>query len=189
MRSLVILLCPLLFAACRSGPAPSGSLPPGAKPFGGRAWSIPGVIEAECFNEGKDGEAFHDLDPENQGAPYRVTTVDVEERKDASGGYGVGWTRAGEWLTYTVNVKQPGEYRVEVPAASAGIGGVFHIEMDGKDVTGPITVPDTGSWQTLQLVVVKRVKLTRGVQTMKVVMDTDGETKSIGDMDLFRFTR
>jgi len=35
-----------------------------------------------------------------------------------------------------------------VRVASAGQGGTFHIEVDGVDKTGPLTVPDTRGWQS-----------------------------------------
>jgi hypothetical protein len=157
-------------------------------PHGGKAHAIPGTIEAEAFDEGPDGVAYHDVDPQNQGAPYRTTSVDVEERKDASGGYGVGWTRAGEWLEYTVAVTAPGRYRLEVPVASAGKGGTFHLEFNGADRTGPIAIPDTGSWQKLVVIARDDIRLDAGPQVMRVVMATEGETKSVADMDFFRFT-
>ena len=74
-----------------------------------------------------------------------------------------------------------------MPVASNKRGGLFHIEFDGKDVTGPVRVPDTGSWQKLELLVKEGVKLEQGTFEMKVVMDKDGESGSIGDFDLFRF--
>ena len=81
-------------------------------PWKGTPHAIPGLIEAEHYDEGPAGVAYHDVDEENQGAPYRKDTqVDIEERSDASNGYGVGWTREKEWLMYTVDVKADGNVR------------------------------------------------------------------------------
>lgn len=160
------------------------------KPFKGKIHSIPGLIEAEHWDEGKAGVAYQDIDEQNQGENYREQTqVDIEKRPDASNGHGVGWTKKGEWLVYTVDVREGGTYRVEVPVASKKKGGAFHIEMDGKDVTGPISVPDTGSWQTLKLIIHKNIHLEQGVHLMKVVMAREGESKSIGDIDYFKFVK
>ena len=41
------------------------------RPFGGKAHTIPGKIETEHYDEGKPGEAYHDLDEKNHGADYR----------------------------------------------------------------------------------------------------------------------
>jgi len=161
----------------------------GTAPYGGKAHAIPGTIEAEDFDIGKEGTSHRDADPQNQGAPYRTTSVDVEKRSDASGGYGVGWTKAGEWLVYTVNVAEAGTYKVEIPVASAKKGGVFHLEFNGEDKTGPIDVPNTGSWQKLETISKNGIQLDKGQQMMRVVMDSEGETQSVADIDLFRFTR
>jgi len=160
------------------------------RPFGGKPHSIPGTIEAEHYDEGAAEVAYHDLDAKNHGAPLRGEThVDIEARPDASGGHGIGWTKAGEWLVYTVDVKEAGTYTIEIPVASEKEGGTFHLEFNGMDRTGPIQVPDTGSWQKLQLITKRGVKLERGVQVMKMVMDREGASTSIGDIDSLRFKR
>ena len=133
------------------------------KPFQGVVQSIPGVVETEHYDEGPAGVAYSDVDEQNRGAPYRENTqVDIEKRSDASNGHGIGWVRATEWLVYTVNVKNAGSYSLEIPVASRRSGGTFHIEFDGKDVTGPITIPDTGGWDKLRTLTLTGVKLKRG---------------------------
>ncbi len=179
-------LLPILFFFATVCPLAAGE----SKPFKGKIHSIPGLIEAEHWDEGKAGVAYHDVDEKNHGANYREPTqVDIEKRSDASNGHGIGWTKKGEWLVYTVDVKESGTYRLEVPVASKKKGGTFHIEMDGKDVTGPISVPDTGGWQTLKLITHKNIKLEKGIHKMKVVMTSEGESKSIGDIDYFKFVK
>lgn len=164
---------------------------PATQPFGEAIYEIPGTIEAENFDQGPPEVAYHDVEVENQGADdYRgATEVDIEKRDDASGGFGVGWTRAGEWLVYTVAVKETGVYNLEVPVASEKVGGTFHLEFAGQDVTGPIQVPDTGGWGTLQTITADAVELKAGQQTLRVVMDTEGPSGSIGDIDCLRFTK
>lgn len=161
-----------------------------AEPFRGSPHRIPGVVEAEDFDAGDAEVAYHDLTEANHGADYRgQTQVDIERRSDASNHHGIGWTRAGEWINYTVQTDEPGIYTLEIPVASAKAGGRFHVEFDGKDATGPIAVPDTGAWTTLQTVRVEGVQVPAGVSVMKVVMDSDGPSGSVGDIDCFRFIR
>lgn len=158
------------------------------QPFRGKPHPIPGVIEAEEYDKGEPGHAYHDTDQVNHGADFRgVTQVDIEKRPDASQGYGIGWTRKGEWLIYTVHVQKPGDYTIEIPVASNKKGGIFHLEFDGKDVTGPIQVPDTGGWDKLKTITVKGVTLPKGTFSMKVMMDSVGPSGSIADIDYFRF--
>ena len=162
----------------------------GGEPFRGGPLRIPGVIEAEDFDAGDPGAAYHDLTEKNQGADYRgPTQVDIERRPDASNGHGIGWARAGEWLTYTVEAAEPGPYTLEIPVASAKVGGRFHIEFDGKDATGPIQVPDTGAWTKLQTIRIHGVRVPAGRTVMKLVMDADGASGYVGDIDCMTFRR
>ena len=165
---------------------------PATRPYIGKIHVIPGIIELEDFDEGGEGVAFHDLDPENQEKkqpPYRSTGVDLEWREAASGKFNLGWTRPGEWLIYTVDVKSAGTYRIDMHVACKGPGGTCHLEFNGVDRTGPITVPDTGGWEHLKPFSHEGVKLVAGRQVMKVVMATGGKSGSIGDIDYFKFVK
>lgn len=157
-------------------------------PWKGIPQAIPGRIEAEHYDDGPSGVAYADKEQKNLGEPYRRNTeVDIEKRSDASNGHGIGWTRKDEWLHYTVNVAKHGEYTVTMPVASNKRGGLFHIERDGEDISGPISIPDTGGWDKLKTIQHTGLKLTRGVQTLRVVMDKQGPSGSIGDIDYFEF--
>lgn len=178
-------LLPLLLAGCAT------SAPAGSSPWKGRPAAIPGVVEAEHYDDGPEGAAYHDLDDKNEGAKeFRgATGVDIEPRPDASGKHGIGWTRTGEWLVYTVDIKESGTYSIDIPVASNKQGGVFHLEFDGVDRTGEIRVPDTGGWKILRTITHPNVKLEAGVRRMRAVMDAHGPSGSIGDIDLFHFRK
>lgn len=174
------LLALAVLAGCSTSPATT--------PWKGKVHVIPGVIEAEHYDEGPAGVAYHDTTPKNEGVPYRgETQVDIEGRPDASNLHGIGWTREGEWLVYTVDVLQAGTYAIEIPVASNKKGGTFRLEFDGVDRTGSIPIPDSGGWQKLVLIKKEGVKLQKGRQTMKLVCEKVGESRSIGDIDLLRF--
>ena len=113
-----------------------------SKPFKGKAQQIPGKIEAEHYDEGEPGKAYHDNDVKNSGANYRgPTQVDIEKRPDASNGHGIGWTRKGEWLNYTVEVKESGIYSIEIPVASNKQGGISIWRSPAKTSPGPSVSP------------------------------------------------
>jgi hypothetical protein len=185
MRHSLAAFLALGLAAC----AAAETWPGPGRPFRGVVHVIPGTIEAEDFDEGGEGIGYHDLDAKNEGAPYRDTGVDIEPRQDASNKYNLGWTRPGEWLAYTVDVKESGTYRVEMRVASNKEGGTFHLEFDGVDVTGPIRIPDTGGWQFMKPLTHPGVKLRAGRSVMRCVMGEAGVSKSIGDIDFFRFVK
>jgi Carbohydrate binding module (family 6) len=161
----------------------SGSSPYGRSPIG-----LPGIIEAENFDDGGSGTAYWDTTGGNSGGAYRNTDVDVEPTSDAGGGYDVGWMFAGEWLKYTVNVGASGRYSIAVRVASDGGGGTFHIEADGVDITGSIGIPNTGGWQTWTTVTRMGVALNAGSQVWRVVMDSNGATGAVGNINFIRVT-
>lgn len=161
-------------------------------PFRGKPHAIPGTIELEDFDEGGEGVAYHDEEAENQEkahAPYREGGVDLEWREAASQKYNLGWTRPGEWLIYTVEVKEAGTYRIDSMVACEGEGGTFRLEIDGKDVSGAVRVPDTGGWQHMKPLRHEGVRLPAGIHRIKLVLDTPGKSGSIGDIDFLKFTR
>lgn len=142
-------------------------------PYGNAPIPIPGRVEAEDFDHGGEAVAYHDMDYANQGGAFRTSEgVDIEVCSE--GGYDVGWIEAGEWIDYTVNVTSSGTYTIGVRVSSINTGKSFHIEMNGTNVSGPISVPNTGDWQAWQTVTVSGILLTAGTQVMRIYMDTDG---------------
>ncbi|RPI00456.1 MAG: carbohydrate-binding protein [Calditrichaeota bacterium] len=140
-------------------------------PYGGAAWAVPGKMEAENYDTGGEGVAYHDSDSANSGGAYRSDGVDIESTTDTGGGYNVGWIITGEWLEYTVNVATAGTYNVEVRVAAPSTGGTLHIEFGSVNKTGTMTVPQTGGWQTWTTVTKTGVSLAAGQQVMRVAMD------------------
>jgi hypothetical protein len=98
----------------------------------------------------------------------------------------VGWAFAGEWLKYSVNVTTAGMYDIDFRVASGGSGGTFHLEVNGVDKTGPLTVPSTGGWDTWVNVRKSAVALSAGPQLWRLVMDTNGSTTAVGNFNYIR---
>ena len=143
-------------------------------PYGGTPWPIPGTIQAENYDNGGQGVAYNDSDPTNDGGQYRTTEgVDVETCSDTGGGYDVGYTAAGEWEKYTVNVNTAGVYTMQARVASTTAGNSLHVEIDGVTI-GTIAVPNTGNFQTFQTVSVTTPALTTGQHIMRIYMETGG---------------
>ncbi len=140
-------------------------------PFKG-AIELPGTIQAENFDSGADGIAYHDSDSQNQGgASYRSDApgVDIES---ISGGYAISYTRAGEWLEYTVNVTEAGLYEYDAYVSSQNGGGSFALALSDQngltDLTGTLTVPKTGAWSTYKAMHGRLSKeLTEGQQILR----------------------
>jgi hypothetical protein len=159
----------------------------GSSPYGGTPWSIPGLIEAENFDEGGEGVAYHDTTAGNAGGKYRSTDVDIEATADTGGGYSIGYVVAGEWLKYSTAATSSGTYAIELRVASNGAGGTCHVEVDGVNVTGAITVPNTSGWQTWQSVTVTGIALTAGPHAVRLAFDTNGSTGFVGNVNYLRW--
>ena len=162
--------------------------PPKSTPFGGTPAAIPGVIEAENFDDGGEGIAYHDLTAGNSGGKYRATDVDIEATSDVGGGYSLGYVVGGEWLKYSVSVATTSSYTIEARVASPGAGGIFHVEVDGVDATGPLAVPNTGGWQTWASVAFAGIPLTAGPHVLRLVADTNGAGGWFGNVNFLRWT-
>ena len=161
---------------------------PGSASFGGTAALIPGIVEAERFNEGGEGVAYHDSTPGNSGLQYRQTDVDIEKTSDVGGGYSIGWVTGGEWLAYSVWTSAAAEYTLDARVASAGSGGIFHVEIDGIDATGPMVVPNTGGWQAWQTISCPGIPLAAGAHVLRVVVDAKGPTGYLGNLNYLKWT-
>ena len=168
--------------------ATGGTQPPANAAFGGTPAPVPGLIQAETFDVGGEGVAYHDTTAGNKGGAYRAGDVDLGPTADVGGGYYVGWTPAGEWLNYTVNVATTGSYTLETRVANLGAGATFHIEVDGIAKTGPIAVPDTGAWDAWQTISTPGVSLPAGQHVLRVVLDTIGSGGAVGGFNWFRFS-
>ena len=116
---------------------------------------------------------------------HTYNNVDIQATTDSGGGYNLGWVKATEWVKYSVTVAATGTYAVDVRVASNGAGGTFHLEVDGANATGPITVPTTGGWQVWRTITKTGVALSAGPHVVRVVMDANGATGSIANFNWF----
>jgi len=180
--------------ASASGPtwsfttAGSGGGGGGNTPFGGTATAVPGTIQFENFDEGGQSVAYFDVTAGNSFGQYRATDVDIEATTDAGGGFSLGKTRAGEWLKYTVNAATTATYRLDLRVANMGTGARIHVEVDGVDRTGPISIPDTGGWQAWQTITTTGVPLAAGIRVLRVVLDAVSSAGGAGNLNWFRLS-
>lgn len=146
-------------------------------PFGGKAWAIPGKIEAENFDVpgvGSGNDSYSDTDASNNGdSDYRKGTgVDI---KNAASGRAIGWFAQDEWLEYTVNVAETGTYTMYAAVASDK-GATFKLSMDGKDITEGVSVPPASKKEAVEgeedygdyYKVSANVNLTKGTHILRI---------------------
>ncbi|BDI31994.1 hypothetical protein CCAX7_40450 [Capsulimonas corticalis] len=156
-------------------------------PYGGTAFGLPGIIQAENYDNGGEGFAYHDTTPGNidTGDGTRITEG-VDNWLWQNHTWMVGWTQPGEWLNYTVYVQATDSYKFHVLASSAGnvVGGTFHIEVDGVNATGTLHVPQTTGETFPVDVPSPSVFMTIGQHILRLVIDSTGpNTNSAGNFD------
>ena len=85
-------------------------------------------------------------------------------------GYAIGFTQAGEWMEYTVNVTAAGEYAFLANVASGLEGSSFRLFMDGKAISDTVAVPQGEDWNTYSFVDGKTTTLEAGEHVLRVAI-------------------
>jgi len=159
----------------------SGSGSSGDQPFGGTPAALPGTLQAANYDTGGQAVAYNVTSVNGTANSYRSDGVDLEDTADtadtsaAGGAYDMGWTTAGQWFNYTVEVATAGSYTVSFRVASPyGITDALHIDnSSGTNLTGSVAVPDTGGYETWATVTAS-ITLPAGQQTLTVDQDSNG---------------
>ncbi len=152
------------------------------------AHTIPGIIEAGHFDTylGGVGQniSYFDSSIINEGGARSDEYVDTAT--DANEGMTVGWTNAGEWLEYTINVQTAGTYSVAIRYASGNSngGGPMHFELDGQTISGSISFSTTSGWGTWTTKTVTGIALTGGEHILRVAIE--GGEFNLGKMTFTR---
>ena len=154
--------------------------PPKQDPFGGfdddgvaiagKAVAIPGTIEAENYDIGGSRVSFYDKSSANEGGAYRKDAVDIValDSADLSKGYALGYTQAGEWLEYTVNVAKTAKYSVAVQMATASEKAGVQLFIDDKAVSDTIFANQGDDWSTYAAVQSKLGEIAAGEHILKM---------------------
>lgn len=146
-------------------------------PFGGTARTLPGTVKAVDFDEGGEMLSYHDNSAGCEGScGYRRADVDRWDKL-------VYRTTPGEWMAYTVDVATTGVYTMSFKVGSSTGGGTFHVEVGGVNVTGPLTMPNTGGWSTIGTLTKTGVSLKAGRHVMRLVIDSDAGLGEAGTFD------
>lgn len=159
------------------------------EPFtAGKPATLPGTLQTEYYDKGGEGAAYHDNDAQNQGdANYRASEgVDIV---NGNGGRALGYTSTGEWVEYTIDVQEAGNYSFKATVSSGVNNSGFSINLNknGKITKlADIRVPQTGSnsWDTYRVVEgTLSQPLEAGEQILRIVI-----TGSNCNIDKIQFT-
>ena len=148
----------------------------GEGPYPGpAAAAVPGTVMAENYDTGGQGISYNVTSTNGTANTYRSDGVDLEAATAPATGNDLGWSAAGQWFRYTVNVSTAGTYTVSFLVASPNaVGDAFHISnSSGTNLSGSVAVPATGGYQTWATVKAN-VTLPAGQQTLTLSEDAGG---------------
>jgi hypothetical protein len=147
----------------------------------GTPWSVTGTtglnLQATLFDNGGQGVAFNDTTPRLDTTGFRPdVTVDFSRTLGS-----VGFVAAGEWLEYTINVAQAGDYALNLLIGTPNVGrSIVATFAKGGTVyeTADIAVQRTGSFKTFQETADEIVTLQSGEQVLRVFFETSDQDLS-----------
>ena len=153
-------------------PTPVVTPTPEPTPIGGNEpypapHNVPGRVEAEDYDVTAGYPAYYDTTPQNEGGAYRNDAVDIEV---GGSNYNVGWIRAGEFLTYSVDSTTAATFDVKFRIANPGAAKTVTVSVNGAPRS--LTIPATGSFGNWQTVTLTGVSLNAGRNIVKVDMGT-----------------
>ena len=129
------------------------------------------ILKSVDFDKGGPNVSFYDTSPNTtggeiyrrSGGDYNSKGIDIE--RDS---VHIGYIAAGEWVVYTIEVQDEGNYLVSVEISSAH-EGICHLEVNGINVTGTISLPLTGGWTFWKWIdIPKPIRLTKGTHQLRV---------------------
>lgn len=131
--------------------------------------AIPGTVQAEQYDLGGEGVAYHDTTSGNAAS----TTYRAGAQVDASTS-SVGWTANGEWLEYTVRIATTGTYEVAAFVAVNKNRASMTLAVDGTALITAAPLPNNRSWTSFQEVELGTVPLTAGTRILRLSIPRAG---------------
>lgn len=111
------------------------------------AYSLPGKIEAEAF--------------------CKMSGIQTEATSDVGGGENVGWVDAGDWLDFTINPSNSGNYTITFRVTADGTDSKSIELQSGGSTISTVNYTATGGWQNWTSVSTSAY-LNAGEQTLRV---------------------
>lgn len=126
--------------------------------------TIPGVVQAEDYDQGGQGVGYYDntIGNDNPGISYRHSDVDFSTIFN-DGNYHLTNTEAGEWLKYTLDVQEETSYTVTLRYKTVA-SPIINITIDGQEFSGDIALPLSYPWAEMTFEV---PVLTTGIHEIK----------------------
>jgi Carbohydrate binding module (family 6) len=188
-----------------SPPPDAGAELPPLVGYKGTAWNnmpqaVPGMIRASFYDVGGEGVAYHDLDTGNNGANQARLTdpnlpeasfraaegVDMRTTRNGMDHYDngtnlqagqlyIGWTQSGEWVNYTIDVKESAQYAIAALVATLTEGTRVTFALEDGTNTGPRAMPWTHSYMAWHFADnIGSLDITAGLHVLTMRFETPG---------------
>lgn len=162
--------------------------------------TIPGTTQAWHFDIGGEGAAYHDFNvgyerglPEERNPRRAIAGKEDVEIDAVQGDFAVSGIRDGEWLSYTFESVDSGQYEVSFLAASRiGKSANIKLLLDGKDL-GDVVITGTGAnfsdyeWYTASGIIIPENMSNASLQM--IFTPRDGTTSWLFFFKEFKFTK
>lgn len=153
------------------------------KPFKDHVIEKETTIQSVDFDLGRQRLAYYDKDTAsyhytpgvntrgNRGGAYRNDGVDIQREGSEVHIFSI---EDGEWLQYTVNVPQAGEYTVSFEVATVNDSARISLSSAKKKLINAQALEHTGGLQQWKISAPQSVRLEKGVQQLSVYADKGG---------------
>lgn len=151
-------------ATAQPSAAPTNTPVPTSTPTPAPAQNII-FIQAEDFDEGGMNATYFDKSKGNIGKAYRQTDVDIKKSNQEA--VIVGWFEKDEWLHYTVNAPQGGNYVLTLKIGAVDPQRRLWL-WRGKDLLTNVSVPRLVNWGSPLQEKRTTVRLNAGKQVVRL---------------------
>ena len=164
-----------------------------AIPFKNNIIKSGSILKAVDYDLGRNGVAYFDKDTANyristgkastgnRGQVYRNDGVDIYQDSSHYEQYYVGSIEENEWLNFTIDVAEKGDYTVRIVVGTNMNSGQLTLSTGDRNLARMVNIPVTGGEKTWKTVELKNIKLNKGKQQLKIYFNKGGfNLKEIG---------
>jgi hypothetical protein len=125
------------------------------------------VIEAEDYNQGGEGVAYHDSDAANHGNTDLRPDEGVDLWDIGDGVVKIGSVQAGEWVTFDYDFPAAGSYKITLHTATPHDAAGIILYLDGVEIQRWQALPNTGAYSSFTTVDAETT-VDAGAHTIKI---------------------
>ncbi|WP_163930116.1 polysaccharide lyase family 8 super-sandwich domain-containing protein [Paraferrimonas sp. SM1919] len=152
--------------------------------------SVPGIIQAEHFRVGANGNAYYDSTLTNLSGQHRLDTdVDIHSDNyldnDGRPSFGLGYLADGEWLEYEIDVATSGVYGLTAEVGGNQLTNEVKLSLfaNGKTTSFGYIPLIADKRQYQKVPVTQDINLEAGKQIIRLTID-DANSGSINSLEL-----